>query len=210
MILKIPGTVNLSMAFVNHTLVPESFKQSKANEQIPDSEWEQLESVLIPLDLNKDEMFVKAGDKPHLIGIIESGVFRTFCMTEQGNERTLAFRQEGQLLAGYAPFLMNRYIWYSIQALEPSRLVCFSFSDLNRLSDSHPCWKESLFNFTVGLYLEKESRERSLLMEDAKGRYLSFLKEYSGLSDRIPQYHIASYLGISPISLSRIKSELKK
>ncbi|MBI9075249.1 MAG: Crp/Fnr family transcriptional regulator [Desulfatibacillum sp.] len=175
----------------------------------PDEEWDKLKALFRPLHVPKHEFFIRAGEKPHMLGAIASGLFRTFCITDKGDERILAFRQEGQILGGYAPYLMNQDNWYSIQALEDSELLCFSFGDLETLSAGHPCWEKFIHNYTVRMFLEKECRERSLLMEDAAARYLSFLEGNPGLADRISQYHIASYLGISPVSLSRIRSGLK-
>lgn len=60
------------------------------------------------------------------------------------------------------------------------------------------------------LYLRKEKKELELLKSSAEERYLHFLTDYPGLVQRVPQYHIASYLGITPESLSRIRSKLAK
>jgi CRP-like cAMP-binding protein len=59
------------------------------------------------------------------------------------------------------------------------------------------------------LFIKKERREATLLLDDAKTRYLNFLEEYPGLETRLKQYHIASYLGITPVSLSRVRAQLK-
>ncbi|SHL46570.1 cAMP-binding domain of CRP or a regulatory subunit of cAMP-dependent protein kinases [Desulfatibacillum alkenivorans DSM 16219] len=176
----------------------------------PDSEWEKLLALSAPLHVPKNGFFIKAGEKPHLVGAVVSGLFRTYCITDKGDERILAFRHIGHLLGGYAPYLLGRNNWYSIQALEDSELLCFSFKNLESLAEGHPCWKNIMSDYTVRMFLEKECRERSLLMDDAAARYLDFLEAHPGLEDRVSQYHIASYLGISPVSLSRIRSALKK
>lgn len=70
----------------------------------------------------------------------------------------------------------------------------------------HRCWETLGRKLAEGLYIKKEMKERLLLMNTAEERYLQFLKEFPGLEKRVPQYHIASYLGITPVSLSRIRS----
>ena len=176
---------------------------------VPDLEWNKLLALCQPLHVPKHQYFIRAGEKPHLLGAVASGLFRTFCITGKGHEKILAFRHAGHVLGGYAPYLINQNNWYSIQALEDSELLCFSFQDLESLSAGHPCWEKVVYSYTARMFIEKECRERSLLMDDATTRYLSFLEAHPGLEKRISQYHIASYLGISPVSLSRIRSRLK-
>lgn len=178
--------------------------------QIPTSEWEKTEACLKPLHLAGNEFFIMQGDMPDRFAFIISGIFRVFCITESGDEKTLSFRTKGQFLAAYTPFLENRDAWYSIQALEPSELIYMNLDDFVKLSMGHPCWEKVIKEYIIRLYIEKEKRERSFLTENAKTRYLQFRNQYPELEQRIHNFYIASYLGISPVSLSRIRGELKK
>ena len=178
--------------------------------QIPTSEWEKTEACLKPLHLDENEFFIMQGDMPDRFAFIISGIFRVFCITESGDEKTLSFRTKGQFLAAYTPFLENRDAWYSIQALEHSELIYMNFDDFVKLSMGHPCWEKVIKEYIIQLYIEKENRERSFLTENAKTRYLQFRNQYPELEQRIHNFYIASYLGISPVSLSRIRGELKK
>jgi len=74
-----------------------------------------------------------------------------------------------------------------------------------RLAASHLCWMELNNKIVQSLYLKKEKKERDLLFMNADERYLEFLRDYIEIIFRIKDYHITSYLGISPVSLSRIK-----
>lgn len=178
--------------------------------QIPTSEWNKTEACLKSLHLDRNEFFIMQGDLPDRFAFIISGIFRVFCITESGDEKTLSFRTKGQFLAAYTPFLENRDAWYSIQALENSELIYMDFDDFVKLSAGHPCWEKVIKEYIIRLYIEKENRERSFLTENAKTRYLQFRNQYPELEQRIHNFYIASYLGISPVSLSRIRGELKK
>lgn len=178
--------------------------------EIPDSERKKLHGLLKPLHLGKNEFFIMQGDKPERFALIISGIFRVFCITEAGDEKTLAFRTKGQFIAAYTPFIENRNTWYSIQAMAESELMYLSLEDHMKLSLEHPCWEKIAKEYIIRLFIEKEERERSFLTEDAKTRYLSFREKYPELEQSISQFYIASYLGISPVSLSRIRGELKK
>lgn len=160
--------------------------------------------------LAKNDYFVRQGDAPDELAFIYSGIFRVFCITEQGDEKILSFRVPGQFLAAYTPFLKDDSSWYSIQALEPGAVLCIFLRDYDKLSREHPCWEKIAKEYIVRLFMEKESRERSFLTENARTRYLQFKNDHPELEGRIHQFYIASYLGISPVSLSRIRRELKE
>ena len=178
--------------------------------QVPDSQWEKLLGLMTVNNLDANEYFLMQGDRPSRIALISSGIFRIFCTTEAGDEKILAFRTKGQFIAAYTPFIENKPAWYAIQALEPSKVFSLPLKEFNRLSSGHPCWERAAKEYIILLLIEKENRERSFLTEDATTRYLKFRKNFPDLDNRIHNFHVASYLGISPVSLSRIRSEIKK
>ena len=178
--------------------------------QIPSSEWGKMAGLLKPLHVDKNEYFIRQGDVPERLAVIISGVFRVFCITESGDDKTLAFRTKGMALAAYTPFLENKKTWFSIQALEPGELIYIFLDDFKKLTLGHSCWERATKEYFIGLYIEKEEREKSFLTENAKTRYLRFKKKNPELEKRIHNFYVASYLGISPVSLSRIRGELKK
>ena len=84
-----------------------------------------------------------------------------------------------------------------------------NYDALNRLFAEHPCWKDFLIKIISKAYLIRENREREFLLFDAEQRYQSFQKKYPNLESRIKQHYVASYLGIAPESLSRIRKKYK-
>ena len=78
------------------------------------------------------------------------------------------------------------------------------FADYTALYQSHPYWQEVSRKTVDQLYIAKERRECQLLLLNAAERLAEFRAEFPGLESRIPQYHVAAYLGISPVTLSRI------
>lgn len=177
---------------------------------IPQSEWQRVRPNLNSLHLESNQFFIREGELSNRIAFIVSGVFRVFCITEAGVEKTLAFRTEGQFLAAFSPLIEKQNCWYSIQALEASELLYISLDELpGFLEASDSCWDRVLSKYIVQLYIEKEVRERSFLTEDAQTRYLSFVENYPDLEKRIHNFHIASYLGISHVTLSRIRGQVR-
>lgn len=178
--------------------------------KIPQSEWRRVRSHLKSLHMETRQFFIREGEFSNHIAFIVSGVYRVFCITSAGVEKTLAFRSEGQFLAAFTPFIKKQDCWYSIQALEPGELLYLTLDELAAFPvASDPCWDSIFRKYILQLYIEKEDRERSLLTEDAQTRYRSFVESYPDLEKRIHNFHIASYLGISHVTLSRIRGEMK-
>lgn len=178
--------------------------------EIPKDEKVKLSHSLKSRHLEKGDHFVKMGEYQSRFAFIMSGIFRVYCIDESGNEKTMAFRQRGHFLAAYSPIIRKKESWYFIQALRDGEILSIEFKDYLALSKEHPSWGTLEKNYLVDLFIEKEDRERSFLMEDASTRYLNFCKKNPGLEKTVSQFHIASYLGISPVSLSRIRAQIKK
>ncbi len=179
---------------------------------IPKDEWEKILPKIKHLHLNKDEYFVRAGSIPDKMAFIISGIFRLFYITETGDEKILVFREEGRMIAAFSSFLENKLSWFNIQALEDADLLYFDLvglADYKNFLNSNQCWQTLSARYTEMLFVEKEKREGEFLSDDAETRYYKFMIIYTNIEKRIHHYNIASYLGISPITLSRLRKKLK-
>lgn len=176
---------------------------------IPAEESKQLARMVKSETIKKNDYFIRVEDRPEKFAFINQGIFRVYCVSDIGNEKTLAFRSEGQFIAPYTPVVSKQPVWYFIQALTDCHIYYIRVEDYHQLSKNHGCWELLEKNYIIDLFLEKEERERSLLMDSASDRYESFKDTYPRLEQRVQQNYIASYLGITPVSLSRLKSQKK-
>jgi CRP-like cAMP-binding protein len=176
--------------------------------EIPEEQLREFISISKILKLKKGEFFVKADEKPDRMAFILSGIFRVFYVTPSGQERTLVFRDENHFLSGWSPYLTKEKSWYAIQAIEDSVLIYSTFENYQNFL-KHPCWNNLVIAYTQILFIEKEQREREFLSENATQRYINLIKQEPKFESRIPQHYIASYLGITPVALSRIRKQLK-
>jgi CRP-like cAMP-binding protein len=176
---------------------------------LPDQEWDRVAVMLRPVVLKKGGIFIDIDQVPDRMGFIAKGIFRVYYITERGDEKILVFRNENHFLTAFSAFLEGTPSWYAIQSLEDSELFCFTLMEYNRIMNGHPCWNTLTRKYVESLFIEKEKRERGFLSEDASTRYLTFRQSYPGFEERIPQYYIASYLGITPVALSRIRKKLQ-
>ena len=176
---------------------------------IPEEEQAKLQKLIKPVSIKKDGYFLMAGEIPNQIGYIVSGLLRLFYIDNSGAEINKHFCLENTLAISYSAFLLREESKLYIQALEDSELYVIDYETYNQLIESHICWEIVARKLAEILFMLKEKRESELLLSSAQERYFTFLKDYPYLEKRLNQYHIASYLGITPESLSRIRSNLR-
>lgn len=155
--------------------------------------------------LKKGEDFIRAGESPRKIAFVRSGLFRYHYTNEDGLEYTKGFFDQNSVLSAYDAVLEDTHSYFTIEALEDSIVETVHYDPFIKLFDEDPCWNEFLVALLQKGYLAKVTRERELLLLNATQRYENFLKRYPGLERRVKQSIIASYLGIAPESLSRIR-----
>jgi len=176
---------------------------------IPDYEIQPVVSLFQPLDLRKNEHFVEAGQTSTTLAFVVHGVMRLYYISEAGEEFTKEFCGENEFVAAYSALLLSKPSRLYIQALEDTKLLIVPFRHYQSLTEGRLCWEIINRKLVEALFIKKEWRVSSLLLEDAQTRYLNFLAENPGLESRVKQHHIASYLAITPVSLSRIRAHLK-
>lgn len=158
--------------------------------------------------LVKGEHFIRAGEVPGKLAFNLQGLFRYYYLDKKGNDYTKGFLPEGSPITSYSAMIQDRESHFSVEALEDSVLAVFSYGDWKQLLNQHPCWKELLIVLLEKGYCAKETREREFLLLDAEEKYKTFIRTFPHIENRIKQHFIASYLGITPVALSRVRRKL--
>jgi CRP-like cAMP-binding protein len=174
----------------------------------PEYEWEHFESLFNIRHYKAGDYFIRAGEESESLGFINVGLFRFFYQTPKGTEFNKSFAQENGFIAAYSAYLTKTPARFNIQALENGQVLVANLAQIVSLYDKHPCWERLGRLLAQELYIKKEQREAEFLLDDAETRYRSFQQRYPGLEDRLTQYHVASYLGITPVALSRIRKKI--
>ena len=159
--------------------------------------------------LEAETFIVRQGELSSQIGYVAAGIFRLFYIDKEGRERTKAFCLESHMVGAYSAILLNEKSNFNIRAEQPSAVLGIPFQTLLSICNSDTSWQMLHLKILQELYVRLERRESELLLDDATTRYLKFLEQYPGLEGQVKQYHIASYLGITPVALSRIRAQLK-
>jgi CRP-like cAMP-binding protein len=177
----------------------------KAISDLPETEERKLRSLVYEQKLSKGEVFIQEGTVPQKFAFVVMGLFRYYYVNQKGSEFTKGFFPENTFITSYSAMTDGTRSYYTIEALEDAVIFVFEYSKWKVLYNSHPCWREFLLALLEKGFRKKETRERELLILTAEERYRSFLNEKPVLESRIKQHFIASYLGITPVALSRIR-----
>jgi CRP-like cAMP-binding protein len=177
---------------------------------LPEKEEGKLRNLVSEQKVAKGEVFIHEGTVPQKFAFVVKGLFRYYYINDKGNEFTKGFFPEHTFITSYSAMTDGTPSYYTIEALEDAVVLVFEYSKWKVLYNAHPCWREFLLALLEKGFRKKETRERELLLLSAEERYRSFLKEKPPLENRIKQHHIASYLGITPVALSRIRKNMGK
>ncbi|WP_437983260.1 Crp/Fnr family transcriptional regulator [Sorangium sp. So ce117] len=174
--------------------------------RVPEEEIRYFLGLTRRVRFERGELMTRAGERPRDFGLVLSGLVRKFYVTPRGRDVTRGFAMEGELVGAYAALLSKCASQLSVQALEDSSVLVVEFEAFERLYDRHPSWSTLGRRVAEALFVEREQRAAELLTLSAEQRYEALLARSPALAERVPQYQIASYLGITPVSLSRIRA----
>ena len=174
---------------------------------LSDAERTHVASRLRVLDLAKGDFFLRPGRPATQIGFLVSGLIRYYYVSDEGKEYTKHFCLGGHFVSSYASLAAGTSSDYWIEALEPTRLIVFRYQDWLELLGRDPAWGVINGRVQAQALILAERRERSLILDSALTRYRDLLEEIPGIEARVKQYDLASYLGITPVALSRIRGK---
>ncbi len=179
--------------------------------KVSDEDWKIFSSFLKKQTIPKKTIFHKLGEIENYISFLEYGVVRLFMPSKDKDsekDMTFGFCFKFEFVSAYDSFLSRQPSTYQLETLTESKLWSISYQDLQEV------YEKTKMGNLIGritaerLFLIKSKREQSLLFDDAKTRYLNLFKERPKLFQEIPLKYIASYIGITPQALSRIRKNI--
>ena len=193
----------------DNSAIYQAFKQAlNAYTPISSATWQALMAVTQIKRLEKNQVLYQVGDIPSTFAWVFHGLIRGFVCDDKGNEYNKKFFDEGKFPGAMSALLTNTPSKLGFDALEETLLIEIDFLAYRRLLLEHDDLKLfQIYYLEKNWLLDKDEREIALVQQDASARYQQFLSEFSSLVERLPQYHIASHLGITPTQLSRIRKK---
>jgi len=176
---------------------------------ISDDTWHEFMAICKFRTLPKNSFLYNIGSLLPSYSYIYRGLIRCFACDEKGNEYNKMFFNEGMFPGSMTSLLKSTPSMLAFEAIEDSMIIEIDFKGYRKLMLQNEELKLfQIYYLEKNWLLAKDAREIEIVQEDATARYLRFMKNHSALVDRLPQYHIASHLGITPTQLSRIRKNM--
>lgn len=178
--------------------------------QIPTDAVNLCSTFYVPKMVKKNEYLLRAGEVCTGTYFVERGLLRMFSIDKNGKEHIIQFAPEKWLISDRSSLHFNEKSDYYIEAVEESQVLVLDTDFFTNINLQFPNTTEN-----NDLLLQKhirnlQNRVNSLLADTAEERYLDFIRMYPDILQRVPQWMVASYLGITPESLSRVRKELAR
>jgi CRP-like cAMP-binding protein len=171
-------------------------------------EWEIITQHCIPKKVRKKQYLLQAGDKAEFSIFVTKGCLRSYSVDDAGEEHIVQFALAGWWIGDTSAFLTNEPASYHIDALEDTEVLLFEREEVDKLFDLVPMFERYMRLLLQGNYVAMHKRLVSAISTTAEEKYLRMQKQYPDIMQRVPQHMIASYLGLKPETLSRIRKKL--
>jgi CRP-like cAMP-binding protein len=167
-------------------------------------------AFFIPKKIKKKHFLLQEGEVCRHLAFVNKGCLRTYSIDDKGEEHVVQFAIEDWWINDPYSYLTGEPSAYNIDALEDSELLLLDRRSFEKLTLELPKFERFFRLLLENKFIAHQRRISAALSASAEERYLNFLKTYPAFARRIPQRHIASYLGITPEALSRIRRNLRQ
>ena len=178
------------------------------NVDLTEAEQQQLKTFFIPKRLRKKQYLLQDGDVCLYTAFVEKGMLRSYTIDEKGNEHIIQFAVEDWWISDMYSFLTGETSSYSIEALEDSELLMINRKGFDEMLLAIPKMERFFRILTQNSLIAMQRRLSGKLSLTAEENYKNLLAGCNNIVQRVPQHMIASFLGITPETLSRIRKQM--
>ncbi len=158
--------------------------------------------------LDKGEHLLREGEAAHHVAFVESGLLRYYYLSNDGTEHTGQFFFPGAFVSDVASLVLKRPAQQNIDALEPTLVRLIPYPTLLELYDADPAFERFGRRLFQEVMAFSQLRTASFLLRSAEERYLDLVEHRPKVIESVPLYQVASYLGVTPEALSRIRARI--
>lgn len=184
------------------------FQEFDKRVMLSQEERDVIKQYLSPKKLRKKQYLLQEGDVCKFIAFVEKGALRQYTLDENGNERIIQFALEGWTTSDLYSFLTGEIATYNIDALEDTEIILISKSAHDELLLKVPKYETFTRLQITGAYIAMQKRLTAIISCPLEERYSNFINLYPDIVQRVPQHMIASYMGLQPETLSRIRRRI--
>lgn len=177
---------------------------------LTDAELDEIRVVTVNKKLRKRQYLLQEGDICHYNCFVVKGCLRNYRVSEDGNEHILRFAVENWWVSDPESYNNSTPSKNNIDALENSEMILIKKHDFTNLLSNIPRFKDFIYNLKARSFDASQNRIMSNISDTAEEKYSNFIKLYPHIFNRVPLHMIASYLGLSRETLSRIRHQYAK
>jgi len=175
---------------------------------LTESEQQEFTSILEDIRISKKNFLIEPGDLVNSEYYVVSGCLEAYYLDETGDKHIIQFAVEDWWISDFEAFFNKVPAKLYVETIEDSVLLAINREALEILYTRIPKFERFFRIKTTSAFVSLRSRILSTLQKSGKERYLEFCESYPKIEQRVPNYHIANYLGLKPESLSRIRKEV--
>ncbi|BDX01587.1 cAMP-binding protein [Marinomonas pontica] len=179
------------------------------NELGYDIDWQRLTVPMEVHVIQKGDYLFQQGDAANRLYFLHSGLMRYVSVSDEGKEFTQTFAKSPRIIGSTKAMVTETRVLFGIQALEDCMVSSYPWQAFYAQMRHDMGFLECYATFLERIFIVKEERENAFVKHSAERRYLDFCAAYPELKNTLPQQQIASYIGITPVALSRIRQKLK-
>jgi CRP-like cAMP-binding protein len=182
----------------------------EAHIKLSDEQFDKMKSAFIPRKMKKGEFLQREGEIARYGAFVTAGCLRSYVIDEKGREHIIQFAPENWWIGDMGSVMKNEPSRFFIEAIENSDVLLSDFVSQQRLMEQFP---EYAAQYRQGIQRHTAAKDKRIiatLSATAEERYHDFLKAYPTIAQRVPQHMVASYLGLTPETISRIRKQMAK
>lgn len=189
------------------TILAAMYKALNKGAGVPEEDWQTLIANCDTFSVDEKTLIQRSGDPVDSIYFMTHGLVRVFYISSEGKQHNKAFYKENNFVGSLSILLIDEAARFSLETLENSSFVAMPISTIKSMLESSEFMRTLILHSSLKTMARNERREAEFLMLSTQQRYQRFAQNFPDLIGRIPQYHIASYLGVTPVALSRYKKQ---
>lgn len=184
------------------------YQHIKSKVDISEEEWSIITSLFIPKKVRRKHFLLQAGDVSEYMFFVNKGCLRSYTVDEKGDEHIVQFAIEGWWIGDMNSFLTGEEATFNVDALEDSEVLLLDYNAQEQLYQQINKFERYMRLLLQSNYIAMHRRLVSTISTTAEDKYLRMVKKYPDIVQRVPQHMIASYLGLKPETLSRVRKKL--
>jgi len=198
----------LWFSFYTTIMFEELFKHIRQKIEISEREEEVCRSLFIPKKFRKRQYLLQQGDVSKYTAFVEKGLLRSYIIDDKGTEVIMQFAPEGWWVGDIYSSLTGEASEYNIDAIEETETLLLTNQAYEQLLQKAPVFERYFRLLIQNSFIAIQRRLKANIVLSAGEKYKNFINLYPNIAQRVPQHSIASFLGITPESLSRIRRQL--